>query len=687
MDVVAIEFQPGGLGLVFDDGTSANGTLEVIGGTLYFTGLTAAQRAALQTFNSKITASVRNYDPRFGGGSGVGINNIVEDNQSPHPKLGGFLDLNGFRIYNGSDVRVPGVRAFDFQAADSGAARVASGQNAFAIGRYNTASGIASHVEGSNNTASGDYSHAEGNYARAQGDCAHAEGISVQASGRAAHAEGDTSIASGDYSHAEGARTLASGEAAHAQGTDTEASGAYSHATGNNTEASGFATVALGRGSVASLYAQRAQACGYIATPGDAQRTEAIGRITSTDQAWNEVFLDGDGGTNRFLIAEDKFYAVTITVLGYRQGTSTGAMLVRMLTIENTGGVVTLHSEENIGTDINPGTDFDVQFSASGGTVDDSLIIEVKHDDGVGPATVRWVAKIEAVEVSSPILISPSVSPSISPSPSISVSPSVSISPSISFSPSASPSLYSPSYSASPSISVSPSASVSPFSPSLGFGDIQYLAAWSTGSSTITLNFGSMPDTWEDNDLLVAVIIKAATCTLTAPDGWTNDYAGHSGSYWGVWHATIAGSTPSLVFTTTTGARAHGIIMRFPGWGGANPATVAHPVASYFTNTFGDTTPIGSQIINNAGAIGFYFSGMLDINLGGIAAATYTCTAGTSGIAGTLLYHGGFPIYARQLDVFKVVDFGPLTDEGRQFELSTEIYDRWSFAIGVVPPL
>ena len=39
MDVVEIEFQLGGLGLVFDDNTSVNGQLEVFAGSLYFTDL------------------------------------------------------------------------------------------------------------------------------------------------------------------------------------------------------------------------------------------------------------------------------------------------------------------------------------------------------------------------------------------------------------------------------------------------------------------------------------------------------------------------------------------------------------------------------------------------------------------------------------------------------------------------
>ena len=375
MGIVEIEFQPGGLGLVFGNGTSANGQLEVIAGSLYFTGLTAAQRSELQTFNSNIDASIRNYDPRFGGGQGVGINAVEDDDQSPHPKLGGFLDLNGHSIYDGVWDNTPlpgmptdappiiGAQAFDFQTPYKVQGRapfgrgdnIASGANAFAVGRGNIASGIASSAQGDETEASGDFSHAEGVNTLASGVASHAEGNITTASGRASHAEGDTSSATGDSSHAEGRKSLASGEAAHAQGLSTIAAGDYSHAAGYLTTANGFASTAIGYGSVANLYAQRAQASGYISQYGDVQRTEAIARITSTDQAWNEMFLDGDGGSQRFLIEDTKFYAITITVMGYREGIGFGAMMVRMLTIDNTSGIVTLHSEEIIGTDIDPG--------------------------------------------------------------------------------------------------------------------------------------------------------------------------------------------------------------------------------------------------------------------------------------------------------------------------------------------
>ena len=82
------------------------------------------------------------------------------------------------------------------------------------------------------------------------------------------------------------------------------------------------------------------------------------------------------------------------------------------------GGVVILHSEETIGTDIDPGTGtggategyYQLRLSASSGTSTDHLAVEVKHDDGVAPAAIQWIAKIETVEVNSPLLLSPSPS-------------------------------------------------------------------------------------------------------------------------------------------------------------------------------------------------------------------------------------------------------------------------------------
>ena len=396
MQIVDIEFQPGGLGLTFDDGSSTNANLTVISGVLYLTGLSAAHKAALTAFNAAIDVSVKNYDPRFGGGSGVGIFNVVEDLT---PQLGGDLDLHGFRIYDATAPQnARGVKAMDLQLLRSAATQVASGDYSFiAGGRYNTASGAASYAEGSTTTASGAASHAEGDSTVASGITSHAEGYATNAIGIYSHAEGSAATASGGNSHAEGMNTVSSGLAAHAQGAFTVASGDCSFAAGYKTTASGHGSVAIGQSSVASLYCQKAHASGFFAIAGDAQRTETITRITTTDAAFHEMFLDGTGGSLTFSILSNKLYAITLTIAGRREGVAEGCMFVRMVVIGNDAGATTLDDQQTIGVDINPGGFYFIQLSAD--DVNDHLVVEVKYDNGGAVKTVRWVAILEAVEI------------------------------------------------------------------------------------------------------------------------------------------------------------------------------------------------------------------------------------------------------------------------------------------------
>lgn len=472
MNVVEIEFQPGGLGLVFDDGISANGKLEIISGVLEMTGLSAAQRVALLAFNSNIDVSVPSHDARFGSGTGIGIFNVVEDLA---PQLGRHLDLNGYNIYDDSgDAR--GLDAFDFQLLRNNNSEVASGKYSFiAAGRYNTASGDGSYAEGDANVASGRYSYVEGSYNVSSGRAAHSEGYNNTASGGVAHAEGENNIASANWAHAEGYRTRASGQVSHAEGSYTEASGRTAFAANYGNLASGEAARATGILSIASKIAQRAFASGAFARQGDAQNAETLARITSTDTNWTELYLDGASGLHQFTLSDDSFYSLRIMIGGFREGTNLGCMFMRMLTMECSGGVATILGEEVIGTDISPGGGtfgyFDVRLRAIG----NRLSIQGKYDDGGTPKSIRWMAHIDSLEVLNPALASPSVSPSISisPSPSISLSPSpsisfshspsssVSLSPSVSISPSPSVSQFSVSISPSPSMSLSPSLSMS----------------------------------------------------------------------------------------------------------------------------------------------------------------------------------------------------------------------------------
>ena len=177
-----------------------------------------------------------------------------------------------------------GTSSLVANAVSGNGANTASGDYAFAEGRYTSASKYYAHAEGAHSTAAGNSSHAEGNNTTASGDYSHAEGASTTASGQYSHAEGcgssyteggvtynpgakgkadhaegyqtfaDSGSSSTAYgAHAEGHRTQALAAVAHAEGASTIASGRVSHAEGGFTTASGYASHAEGYGGSYTL--------------------------------------------------------------------------------------------------------------------------------------------------------------------------------------------------------------------------------------------------------------------------------------------------------------------------------------------------------------------------------------------------------------------------------------------------
>jgi len=396
MNVIDVEFLPGGIGLVFDDSTSADGKFEIIGGNLELVGFTPAQLVALQAFDNNIDSSVIAYDPRFGSGVGTGIYSVVEDTT---PQIGRQLDLNGFSVYGGPDV---GDKAFDFQLTRTLTTQIVSTTYGFASGRNNMVSGTGGYVEGDGNIVSGAFAYAEGASNQSIRGYAHSEGHNNIASGIASHVEGENNIASGDYSHAEGYNTVASGAASHSEGSYTTASGDYSLACGGSTVAAGEASLSSGIGSVASLHCQLAHASGVFEQIGDAQHTETLFRLTTLDTDWNELLLDGDGGTEYYNLDSQCLYLIRVAIAGFREGSNECCFFMRSIQIEMGVGTAIQLSESVIGTDINTGygtfDHFSVRFSATDSTDGSRFSIEVKYDNGGDSAGVIWMATADALQ-------------------------------------------------------------------------------------------------------------------------------------------------------------------------------------------------------------------------------------------------------------------------------------------------
>ena len=241
----------------------------------------------------------------------------------------------------------------------NGLGSIAFGQNTIAGGKYSFATGLGAN-------AAGDKSYAGGNGCYAPGENSHACGNVTTASGWAAMASGTLSVASGGYSHAEGYGTAAEGGFSHAEGFRSRArlAGQFAHACGGNY---------------------------------DSQFTRTVSRNDTADTNWKELFVDGYG--ERWTLEDDTSYACFVNIAARMDsGGAEGAIFTRRLLIERTNGTVTMRSgPSSTWGDYNPGGAYSISITAD--DVNKSLKIQVKHDDGVSPKNVRWVALVEAVEV------------------------------------------------------------------------------------------------------------------------------------------------------------------------------------------------------------------------------------------------------------------------------------------------
>jgi len=231
----------------------------------------------------------------------------------------------------------------------------------------------------------GDYSHAEGYNTTASGDRSHAEGYYTTASVIYSHAEGGVTTASGVASHAEGYYTTASGDRSHAEGYYTTASGNYSHAEGYRSKA--------------YLYGQHAKADGRFSSDGDAQLSNLVARIETTDATANvEMFLDGID--DRAILPANRTWAFTINIAARQTGGTAGTVgdsgiykIEGGIKRDDAGNTAlvgaitkTVIAEDQAAWDV----------TAEADDTNDALVVKVT---GEANKTIHWVAKIDLVEV------------------------------------------------------------------------------------------------------------------------------------------------------------------------------------------------------------------------------------------------------------------------------------------------
>lgn len=299
-----------------------------------------------------------------------------------------------------------GTKAVDLQVTRNAVTQVASGNNSVVTGgERNTASATDSTVCGGNqNTASGASSTVGGgttNTASGANSSVGAGSNNLASNTGASVAAGVSNTASGVNSSVSGGTgNVASGlDAGVGNGILNTASGAGSTVGGGsaNTASTTYATIAGGLQSAAYLYGQHAHASGQFLNLGDAQASELLWRILTTDATANvESFLDG--AALRAIVPLNTTWAFLIRTIA-RSSAGVCAMFETKGAIQNVAGTVTLVAAvtQTVIADGTGGTwGVTANHVVSADNVNKSLKVAVT---GAALTNIRWVTHARLVEV------------------------------------------------------------------------------------------------------------------------------------------------------------------------------------------------------------------------------------------------------------------------------------------------
>lgn len=369
----------------------------------------AAQPAGRKQIALTPNAATDNVIPRFDGAAADTTPTVLQS--------------SGIRITDNAALQqtagnAKGTDAVDLQPARSAVTQVASGANAFLVGKNSTASGADSVAIGDTNVASAANSVAIGDTNTASGVGAVALGTGSTASGlKAVVGGGDGCTSSGSKSVVGGGQlcqatgdqsVCAGGDANVASGTTSGVLGGTGNAATNlnsailggrdNVAGADNSAIIGGRQGKTLLYGQVAHASGQFASAGDAQTSELIWRVTTTDATANvEAFLDGATATQRATVPNNTTWTFDILVVARRSNGDSICFRV-VGGIKNDAGTTVLvaATTETVLADGTGGALTAANIDVDADNANDALRCRVT---GIAAQTWRWVFRARLVEV------------------------------------------------------------------------------------------------------------------------------------------------------------------------------------------------------------------------------------------------------------------------------------------------
>jgi len=239
-------------------------------------------------------------------------------------------------------------------------------------------------------TVSGGYDNTAGNGGATLTDAEYA----TVGGGRQNTASGENSVVAG------GAANNATGtDATVTGGQNNLASGVGACVThGSNNQATANYAKAGGIYAKADKYAQEAHSGGLFSAPGDAQRSTMVMRLAQAshaDDTWYNLRLDGLD--QRITIAPDSTWLFTAMVVGSSQNSA------QSWAYKVEGGIKRDNADNTTlvtsATTAISESDAAYDCQAKDNDADEELEIQIKKAAGGTDYAVRWVAKVELVEV------------------------------------------------------------------------------------------------------------------------------------------------------------------------------------------------------------------------------------------------------------------------------------------------
>lgn len=301
-----------------------------------------------------------------------------------------------------------GTKAIDLQVDRAANTQVASGNDStLSGGQNNTASGATSTVSGgTGNTASAANTTVGGGTT----NTASVAGATVAGGNTNSASNTNATVGGGTNNAASGSgSTVAGGSTNTASGFLTTCGGGSGHSVaGSNSTVSGGAsnsttaamcTVPGGEQAAAVNWGQMAHASGQFAGAGDAQTSELLWRILTTDAtAGVEAFLDGGGISARAIVPTNTAWAFVVRVVG-RSSAGVCAVWETKGGIQNNAGTVSLINTNTQAVIVDgTGSTWGVSGSlaVTADNTNKSLKIAVT---GAVATNIRWVAHARLVEV------------------------------------------------------------------------------------------------------------------------------------------------------------------------------------------------------------------------------------------------------------------------------------------------